>query len=313
MVKYITTETASLLTLKELGAYHKKIGICPKCKKDFIVSQKFYACSGYFEKIGEERACDFGLPKTYGGRPLTETDVKQLISGEMTKPKEYTWKNGHKSTTSLVLKDFKISFPDHNLTKEVMGKCPLCNSDVIRGKHGYYCESWNKKDKNGNPACSFSIFGKVGESEISPVHMAEILNFGETKKDVKIKWKSGKSFSGRLILEKVDDKFRISIKPFERKNLGECPYCKLGNLWEEQFRYECDNLPSKGGSCLISIPKTFCGSDISVDEAKQLACRKKIYNKSFVSKNGKPYKATVETIIDEQKGFNLKIKFTNNN
>jgi len=306
MIKYIQSETNSLLQLQPIGPYYKTIGKCPKCGRDFISTSKFYSCLGYFEKKDNIRSCDFGLPKKYGGRPLTETDVKALINGDITKPKEYTWSNGNKNTTSLMLIDYKIKFPDPSLLKEIVGKCPLCGGNVIKGKNGYYCEEWNHKDLDGNPSCSFSVYGKLGESTISTKKMMEILSDGQTKKEVSIKWASGKSYSGILYLEKLNGKYRFAIKPFERKCLGECPYCHIGKIWEEKFTYECDHLPSKGGSCLISIPKSFYGITISQKEALKLANREDLIGKTFKNKENESYKANVTAVIDESRGFNIK-------
>lgn len=162
MVKYITAETSSLLNLTPLGRYHKTIGKCPKCNRDFYEYEGFYACSGYFDKNEEgQRVCDFGLPKAFGEKNLTETEAKALISGKATKPKEYKWKNGTTSFTGLVLdkSTFKISFAE----KESIGKCPKCGGTIFAGKNGYYCGNWNKKDEAGNPVCNFPFMVRSGK------------------------------------------------------------------------------------------------------------------------------------------------------
>jgi hypothetical protein len=231
----------------------------------------------------------------------------------MIKPREYTWKNGNKSTTALVLKDFKISFPDAASQREMVGKCPVCGGRVVVGKTGYYCEEWNKKDENGNPSCEFSVFGKIGETQVTANHIREILEFGETKNEVNVKWKSGKSYPGKLTLEKLEDgKYRVSIKPFETRAIGKCPYCKIGTVYEEKFRYACDNTPSNGGSCLAAIPKKYCECDISPKNALALISGNTLKDMRLKSKKtGKFYTANLKTELDEERGLVVKIEFEN--
>lgn len=305
MIRYITSEVNSLLTLNPIGRYHKLIGKCPKCNRGFYSYDSFYACEGYFIKQGEERACTFGLPKKFGSKALTETDVKSLISGHPTRPKEYTWKNGQKSKRSLILdtSTYKIAFAE----KKSIGNCPCCGGQILIGSKGYYCENWAKKDENGNPACTFSVFGKIGKTTIKPSLMHEILTNGETKKDVVVVWESGKQFPGKLALQESDGKYRVIVKPFEKKFIGKCPYCKIGSLYEEKFRYACDNTPSSGGSCLAVIQKQFRGYSITAEDAITLLKTGHLKNRWFKNKENVSYKHSIHTEIDEQKGLIIKL------
>lgn len=309
MLDYIKSETTSLLTLNPVGPYKKVIGTCPKCKENFYALSNFYACEGYFKKT-----CDFGLPLEYGKRKLTVTDVKALINGEMTKPKEFTWKNGTKSTTALILQDFKLAFPTAEMQREYVGKCPLCGGRVIAGSKGYYCENWSTKNEQGNSSCNFTVFGKIGETKVSSKQMGEILSFGETKKEVTVKWKSGKSLPGKLCIQMYKEgKYGITVKPYEKKALCQCPYCKIGTFYEDRSRYHCDNTPSNGGSCLASVPKTYLEYSISPDDAVKLLNGEHLNNVMLKSKTKNTlYPANLYTEIDEEKGLIIKQQFVNN-
>jgi DNA topoisomerase-3 len=288
MVKYITAETSSLLNLTPLGRYHKTIGKCPKCNRDFYEYEGFYACSGYFDKNEEgQRVCDFGLPKAFGEKNLTETEAKALISGKATKPKEYKWKNGTTSFTGLVLdkSTFKISFAE----KESIGKCPKCGGTIFAGKNGYYCGNWNKKDEAGNPVCNFSVYGTIGKTKVKASDMSQILASGQTKNNVVVTWPSGKQFSGKLKIEEYEPgKYRFAVKPFEKKYLCKCPFCKDGKVYEDMFYYACDHTPSQGGDCKLSIPKKFSNHTFSQKEAVTLIVDGKLPRVSLVNKDGKP-------------------------
>ncbi len=78
---------------------------------------------------------------------------------------------------------------------DVVGKCPLCGEDVIRGRKGYGCSGYKKT------GCKFSVYGFICHRVLSKSNMQMLL---ETGKSAKIKGfisKSGKPFDAYLKLE----------------------------------------------------------------------------------------------------------------
>ncbi len=78
---------------------------------------------------------------------------------------------------------------------DVVGKCPLCGADVIRGRKGYGCSAYK------TTGCTFSVYGFICHRVLSKSNMKMLL---ETGKSAKIKGfisKSGKPFDAYLKLE----------------------------------------------------------------------------------------------------------------
>ena len=77
---------------------------------------------------------------------------------------------------------------------DVVGKCPECGNDVIRGKYGYGCTNY----KNG---CKFRIGGILCKRVITPDTAKKLLTDGRTEKIEGFWSKNGKPFSAFLKIE----------------------------------------------------------------------------------------------------------------
>ena len=78
---------------------------------------------------------------------------------------------------------------------DVMGKCPLCQSDVKRTTFGYGCSGYKE-------GCKFSVRSVICGKVISVNSIKKLLTDGETPMlDGFISPKTGKSFSAKLLLE----------------------------------------------------------------------------------------------------------------
>lgn len=100
-------------TDKSKVASHKGICKCPLCDDGQIFPGKnWYTC------VNRGKGCKFIIGMSICGAPISEEDVKTLVSGDPVGPKKFTWKSGKKGTASLkgeVVqtsegKDFKTSF-----------------------------------------------------------------------------------------------------------------------------------------------------------------------------------------------------------
>ena len=77
---------------------------------------------------------------------------------------------------------------------DVVGKCPECGNDVVRGKYGYGCSNY----KNG---CKFRIGGIICKRVITPTHAKQLLTQGRTEKIEGFISKNDKPFSATLKME----------------------------------------------------------------------------------------------------------------
>ncbi len=79
---------------------------------------------------------------------------------------------------------------------EVVGKCPLCDHDVVRTKYGYGCTGY--KEENG---CKFSINKTICSRTISISNVKMLLATGKTSKIKGFVSKNKKSFDAVLKLQ----------------------------------------------------------------------------------------------------------------
>ena len=85
---------------------------------------------------------------------------------------------------------------------DMVGKCPLCKNDVVKGRYGYGCMGY----KDG---CKFRISGVICKRVISLSNAKMLLESGTTAEIQGFVSKAGKPFNARLVLEdgKVNFKF----------------------------------------------------------------------------------------------------------
>ena len=86
---------------------------------------------------------------------------------------------------------------------DVVGKCPLCGSDVVRKTFGYGCSGYKS---NG---CKFVIGSKICNRVISVSNVKKLLSEGETYKISGFVSKNQKNFDAILYLEDGKVKFKF--------------------------------------------------------------------------------------------------------
>ena len=87
---------------------------------------------------------------------------------------------------------------------DVVGKCPLCGNDVMRGKFSYGCKGY----KDG---CNFKVGIYICGRPISVSNIKLLLTDGKTSKiEGFVSKRTGKNFDGRLKLENGEAKFDFS-------------------------------------------------------------------------------------------------------
>lgn len=83
---------------------------------------------------------------------------------------------------------------DNGFYGEKVGICPVCGSDVVRGRYGYGCMGY----KNG---CKFKINGMICKRVISKSNVSMLLQNGQTSKIQGFISKNGKPFDAVLKLD----------------------------------------------------------------------------------------------------------------
>jgi DNA topoisomerase-3 len=90
-----------------------------------------------------------------------------------------------------------------SMGNNVLGRCPLCGSNVIETKKAYSCSNWKK---NG---CKFVIWNNIAKKKITPAQAKKLI---EGKK-VAVKGftsKTGKKFNAYLVYNKNENKVKFA-------------------------------------------------------------------------------------------------------
>ncbi len=77
---------------------------------------------------------------------------------------------------------------------DIVGKCPLCNKDVIKNRYGYGCTGYKE-------GCTFKINGNICKRIISKRNIELLLSTGTSSKIEGFISKNNKEFSAKLKLE----------------------------------------------------------------------------------------------------------------
>ena len=292
MLEYTRKQTSDLLTLAPLPPQDNSLGVCPKCHNKIYESKKSYFCLGVIPQDNAPATCDFFLPKIYGHANITKTDVKNLLQGKETSEKNFTWKSGKKSSSKLKLIDAKLSFSDS--LKETVGKCPKCGRDVLVGRTGYYCFGASRSQGT----CDFSVYYKIGETEINKETAREIFSKGETRDVRKITFSSGKTISLRVKLSEDFSRFEL-VDPPAPINICPCPYCNNGVITFLYNNYRCSINTSEKATCDFKLYNTVGGATISHEEASKLLRREKIRKEVRTKTNPIRYSKEIEIAYKE--------------
>lgn len=187
---------------EKIEGTHKTLGICPKCGGEVVYNNSKYSCT----------KCDYKLNGSYFKTKITPSVVEKLLKGEYSDWMQFTKKNGGTYKSRLMLDDknynyalvpykksasynkntdklsevkeekkvnkeseSSISLSEENSTnnKKSLGKCPICNKDIIAGKSAFGCMGLTQK------TCTFKIPFKFDNMPIESEDMIKLLN-GET-------------------------------------------------------------------------------------------------------------------------------------
>ncbi len=178
------------ITIDKILIERLSIGKCPLCGGTIIEGKKGYGCSNW------KNGCGFVIWKNIAKKSITSSNVKDLLNKKETSIiKGFKKKNGDKFSAKLILKkDNTIGFAT-SFNNIALGKCPLCDGNIIEGSKGYNCSNW----KNG---CKFVIWKTIANKSITPSNIKKLLSAGETNVIKGFKKKNGDDFNAKLILLK---------------------------------------------------------------------------------------------------------------
>ena len=183
----------------DTGFYGDVVGVCPVCGKDVVRGRYGYDCSGYKE------GCKFHFGSFICKRAISLSNAKLLLSeGKTAEIQGFTSKSGRLFNSRLKLEGDKVIFDKEQPSVEfndemgrlgeIVGACPLCGKNVIRGKQDYGCIGY----KDG---CRFRIGSVICGKQIPIAAARQLLTSGRTGELRGFISKGGKEFSARLRLE----------------------------------------------------------------------------------------------------------------
>ena len=184
----------------DTGFYGDVVGKCPICGKDVTRDRYGYGCSGYKD------GCKFKFGSFICGRAISLSNASLLLTeGKTSEIQGFkSKKNGESFNSRLILEDGKVIFEKKQPARQrqaesemlgaIVGSCPICGKNVIRGKYDYGCLGY----KDG---CTFRFGGEICNRAISVFEAQALLSSKITPNLSGFVSKNGKSFSGKLKLE----------------------------------------------------------------------------------------------------------------
>ncbi|MCW6667545.1 DNA topoisomerase [Aerococcaceae bacterium NML190938] len=176
-----------------------------------------------------ERSTKKQLISTEKGRYLIKVMYPDLKSAKMTSDWENTlarMARGEESSTAFlsdihvlinqlvanVSNDTTASFAsEEKPTKEIVGRCPICNSHMYESTKSYYCSEKNCKTFLNKQQTYLSSSGKKLTKEMAK----KLLTEGKTYVTGLTSVKSGKQYNAHIVIEinKVNDTHYLNVKP----------------------------------------------------------------------------------------------------
>ena len=128
--------------------------------------------------------------------------LKKVFKGEITVSDSVDMA---KDEISVVFSNVDMPFAtdiNNGFYGDVIGKCPVCQRDVIKGRYGYGCSGYKE-------GCNFRISGVICKRVISLKSAKMLLEKGSTDEIQGFISKAGKPFNARLALEENKTVFKF--------------------------------------------------------------------------------------------------------
>jgi len=156
--------------------------------------------------------------------------------------------------------------------QKCVGKCPLCDGDVVKTPKGWGCQNW----KSG---CKFVIWKEFMHTKLADKDVKELLADKKTSRQLFFKNSNGKEFKAFI---KLNEDHKV-VFDFDSTSgsYGVCPACG-GTVKINSKSYYCEKW--KDG-CKLSIWKSFMGQTIDAEDVAKLLDGKCTDKKEFLYKN----------------------------
>ncbi|MCQ2199102.1 MAG: DNA topoisomerase 3 [Paludibacteraceae bacterium] len=264
---------------------------CPICGGKIIEGQKTVRCEEYSQD--NPNGCKFVLFKSNKYHTFSEEEIIELCEKKETskvivlKTSDKTYNVRFKFDTDNMKVDF--------IYDNTICDCPKCGKKVVEYKSSYACEGNTKE----NATCDFLVWKNVSGHELTKDELVKLIANKELK-GLSFVSKEGKPYKANLTLQ---DDFKTKIV-FEEEKVCDCPKC--GSPVKEFTKgFSCSKRTQENATCDFALWKDVNGYNMTKADFLELLSKKVLKNKSFVSKEGKPYKADL-TLTDD---FKLKIVF----
>lgn len=202
---------------KEFDSETEKKGLGTPATRANIIEK--LVSSGYAERKGKQilptvAGCELihVMPENLKSAGLTAEWENQLLMMEKGEIQEDEFMNGIVSMINEILSMCRaISEEERNrfqIAKEVIGKCPVCGSDVYEGKTNYYCS---------DRSCQFALwksnrFLESMKKSMDKKMAVELLKNGRTHVKGLYSKKKDSKFDADLVLGLEDGKARFSLE-----------------------------------------------------------------------------------------------------
>ena len=178
---------------------------CPQCGKPMLNGKFGLYCSG------KDEGCSFRVNSEIAHKTISFPQISKLMkNGKTDIIKGFTSSKGNKFDARLVIKDgtdrngnpgkvvaFEFPADEHAELKE---KCPNCGAALKSGRFAWECED----------GCGFSLRYEIAGHKMSIADAATLFNTGRTGLIRNFKSKTGKEFSGYVVLN--EDKMGTKIE-----------------------------------------------------------------------------------------------------
>ena len=173
-------------------------------------------------------------------------------------------------------------------TREIVGKCPVCGSDLYKTDSGYLCSKYNSKSKTG---CKFGFGFSIAGRQMSDDEISLLLAGKSTGVLSGFQGKKG-PFDAKLV---VSETGQIEFEFPKEESAFLCPKCTK-NLMKGKYAYQCD--------CGFSVPHLIAGLEIEDQQIEKLLedGRTDLIS-GFTSQKGKNFEAYLVLGADGKTNF----------
>lgn len=273
----------SELEVEFASAGGKEVGICPTCKTSVKEKGKAYSC---------DNDC-FVAYKTFVGKKVTETHVKQLIKNNITSEiKGFKKKSGGTFNACLTIKEGKLTFafPEQK-NEETSLKCPECSGKIMERTNSYICENYTTEKP------CFAIKKEIAGKKLTDKQINSIIIKGETELIDGFKSKKGTPFTAKIKRVGLKLDFEFADKPKQPESGVKCPFCG-GDVTESKIAFGCSNYKE----CTFSGIWKNSSKKLTIKQIEKLITTKKTdIIDDMVSKKGFKYKGYYELDLSNKK------------